>query len=184
MIKKINLKRKDGKIIQGILKKLDESYINKIMKFQDEIVEGLENKELYFPSKEEEFLEFISNKGNIVGCVTEDDDLIAIGVYCKLGYDENNYGYDIGINGEELLKVGQIESTLVKESFRGNKLQKIICELLEDIAKENGTLIMSATASPYNPYSVNTFLDLGYEIAKDKIKYGGLRRYVLVKRFS
>ena len=109
MIKRITLKRKDGKIIQGILKKLDESYINKIMRFQDEIVEGLENKELYFPSKEEEFLEFISNKGNIVGCVTEDDDLIAIGVYCKLGYDENNYGYDIGINGEELLKVGQIE---------------------------------------------------------------------------
>ena len=38
MIKRITLKRKDGKIIQGILKKLDESYINKIMKFQDEIV--------------------------------------------------------------------------------------------------------------------------------------------------
>ena len=117
MIKKINLKRKDGKIIQGILKKLDESYINRIMRFQDEIVEGLENKELYFPSKEEEFLQFISNKGNIIGCVTEDDDLIAIGVYCKLGYDEDNYGYDIGINGEELLKVGRGKE--IKEIFNG-----------------------------------------------------------------
>ena len=125
MIKKINLKRKDGKIIQGILKKLDESYINRIMRFQDEIVEGLENKELYFPSKEEEFLQFISNKGNIIGCVTEDDDLIAIGVYCKLGYDEDNYGCDIGINGEELLKVGRGKE--IKEIFTFHNIQtKII----------------------------------------------------------
>ena len=184
MISKVTLKSKDGNVIEAILKKLDKSYINSIMKFQDEIVEGLDNKELYFPSKEEEFLEFISEKGNIVGCVTEDDELIAMGVYCKLGYDDSNYGYDIGIKGEDLLKVGQIESTLVKENFRGNKLQRRICESLEEISKENGDLIISATASPYNPYSVNTFLDLGYEIAKDKIKYGGLRRYVLVKKFN
>ena len=48
------------------------------------------------------------------------------------------------------------------------------------ITKNNNELLC-ATASPYNKFSVNTFINLGYEIKKDKLKYGGLRRYVLVK---
>lgn len=180
----IELKKKDGSMVKAILKKLDFEYMSKIMEFQDIIYDGLEDKQLYSPSKEEELRNFISEKGNIVGCVTEDDELIAIGVYCKLGYDKDNYGYDIDLDGEDLLKVGQIESTLVKEEFRGNRLQKIICEILEDIGRKNNTPIMCATASPFNPYSVNTFKNLGYTIVKDKIKYGGLRRYVLVKELD
>ena len=56
-----------------------------------------------------------------------------------------------------------------------------MCEKIEDIAKNEGIKILASTASPYNKYSVNTFIKLGYEIKKDKLKYGGLRRYVLAK---
>ena len=56
-----------------------------------------------------------------------------------------------------------------------------MCLKLEEIGKNKGSKIMMATASPYNPYSVNTFKSLGYEIVKDKIKYSGLRRYVFMK---
>ena len=104
-----------------------------------------------------------------------------MGVYVKKGYDKSNYGYDIGLDNDDVLKVGQIESTVVKEEYRGNKLQKIICKELEKIALKNGTKILCATASPYNEFSVNTFKSLGYEIKEDKLKYGGLRRYVLAK---
>ncbi|MGG7177923.1 GNAT family N-acetyltransferase [Clostridium paraputrificum] len=181
MEKVIELKRKDGQKIKAKLILLDDNYMDKIMELQEVIYLGLDDKQLYSPSTKEEFSEFISEKGRIVGCVTEDNELVAMGVYCKLGYEESNYGYDIELHGEELLKVGQIESTLVKAEYRGNRLQKKICEVLEAIGKANNTPIMCATASPYNDYSVNTFKNLGYKIAKDKIKYGGLRRYVLVK---
>ena len=50
-----------------------------------------------------------------------------------------------------------------------------------DIAKEDNVKLLTSTASPYNKYSVSTFENLGYKIKKDKIKYGGLRRYVLAK---
>ena len=53
---------------------------------------------------------------------------------------------------------------------------------MEKIAVKEDTKILCATASPYNEFSVNTFKNLGYEIKKDKLKYGGLRRYVLAKR--
>ena len=46
---------------------------------------------------------------------------------------------------------------------------------------KNGSKILCATASPYNKFSVNTFISLGYKVKEDKLKYGGLRRYVLAK---
>lgn len=52
------------------------------------------------------------------------DELVAIGVYAKFGYDEENYGYDIGVKGEELLYIANFESTIVHPDYRGNKLQK------------------------------------------------------------
>ena len=178
---RLRLKRKDEVDVKVELKELTISYLDKIMELQKIIIDGLENKELYADTEREEFEEYIKKNGKILGCVTEDDELIAMGVYAKKGYDKSNYGYDIGLDNEELLKVGQIESTVVKEEYRGNKLQKIICEELEKIAVKEDTKILCATASPYNEFSVNTFKSLGYEIKKDKLKYGGLRRYVLAK---
>ena len=178
----LNLKRKDGIEVKAELKVLNISYLDKIMELPKIIIDGLENKELYADTEREEFEDYIKKNGKILGCVTEDDELIAMGVYAKKGYYKSNYGYDIGLENEELLKVGQIESTVVKEEYRGNKLQKIICEELEKIAVKEDTKILCATASPYNEFSVNTFKNVGYEIKKDKLKYGGLRRYVLAKR--
>ena len=182
MNKKLKVKRTDNNIIEVNMKILNSSYIEKIMRLQDEIVEGLEDKQLYASTEKDEFMKYIDCEGIILGVTTEEDELIAMGVYVAKGYDKKNYGYDLGIIDEELLKVGQIESTVVKEEYRGNKLQKIICEELEKIAVKEDTKILCATASPYNEFSVNTFKSLGYEIKQDKLKYGGLRRYVLAKR--
>ena len=166
------------------MKILNSSYIEKIMRLQDEIVEGLEDKQLYASTEKDEFMKYIDSEGIILGVTTEEDELIAMGVYVAKGYDKKNYGYDLGIIDEELLKVGQIESTVVKNEFRGNRLQKVICEELEKIAREKENTILTSTASPYNKFSVNTFLDLGYEIKVEKVKYGGLKRYVMMKKLS
>lgn len=176
------LKREDGQMVEAKFKTLGVDYLPKIMELQEMVVDGLEDKQLYVASNEEEFRDFIEGKGEVVGCVTlHGDELIAMGVYGNLKYEKSNYGYDLDFSGEELLKVGQIETTIVREDFRGNRLQKRLCEILEQVGKENNTPIITATASPYNKFSVNTFISLGYEIVKDKIKYGGLRRYVLMK---
>lgn len=177
----LELKRNDGQIIEGVIKELDSSYIDEIMEIQEAVLDGLEDRQLFVLTEREELLEYFNMVGKIIGCFTEEDGLIALGVYIKKAYDEGNYGYDLDIIGEDLLKVGQIESTVVRKEYRGNRLQKIMCEILEEIGKETGTTIMTATASPVNEFSVNTFINLGYKICKEKIKYGGYRRYVLMK---
>lgn len=178
----INLKRKDGIIVEAKLRILDRSYIEKIMKLQEYVEHSIENKEIYVSSTKDEYIEYIENPGKVIGYFTVDsNELIALGVYRKLGYNKENYGYDLDIEGEKLLEIGQVEVTIVKDDFRGNKLQKILCEILEEIALEDKISIMTATVSPYNKYSLNTFESIGYKIGKDKLKYGGLRRYVLIK---
>jgi hypothetical protein len=155
------------------------------MEIQQNIYNGLENKDFYSCSDKEEFQNTLNGKGKIMGCVSlEDNELIAMGVYIEYGYQHHNYGYDIKIADEELLKVGQIEATVVLENYRGNKLQKTICEMLEQIGKDSGMKYMCATAAPDNSFSVYTFEKLGYNIMADKLKYGGLRRYVFMKEIN
>lgn len=181
-MKKIILKRKDGKNVEAELKILDLSYIDKIIELQNSIYERLENKDFYACSDKEEFISTINEKGKIIGYVSlKDNELIAMSVYIEYGYDEHNYGYDIKFEGEELLKVGQLESMVVSEDYRGNKLQKRMGEILENLCRISGKKYICATVAPENIYSMNTFKDLGYKIVADKLKYGGLRRYVLVK---
>ncbi|MDO4535266.1 MAG: GNAT family N-acetyltransferase [Clostridium perfringens] len=177
---KIKLKRKDGIEKIGEFKWLDLSYLDDIVNLNESILHSIENKEIYARTNREEFEEYLKGKGKIIGCIV-DDNLIAMGVYVALKDDKRNYGYDLDLRGDFLLDVCQIEATVVSKEFRGNKLQRRVCEILESIGREDNMKIISATASPINSYSVNTFIDLGYEIVKEKEKYGGLRRYILKK---
>lgn len=177
----LKLKNKTGNIVNARYKNLDLKNIDEIIELQENILNGLEDKQLYAPTEREEFIKYLKSGGKIIGYVDEEDNLIAMAVYIKKGYEKGNYGYDLGLEGDQLLKVAQVESTVVRSDYRGNGLQKILCQKIEDIAKDDKIKILTSTASPYNKYSVNTFKNLGYEIKKDKIKYGGLRRYVLAK---
>ena len=177
----LRLKDKSGNLVDAKYRELDLSYIDQIMGLQDIIMYGLEDKQLYAPTEKNEFIEYFKKGAKIIGYLNEKEELIAMAVYIKKGYEKGNYGYDLDLEGEKLLKVGQVESTVVRSDYRGNGLQRILCEKIEDIAKEDNIKLLTSTASPYNKYSVNTFENLGYKIKKDKIKYGGLRRYVLAK---
>lgn len=181
MIDILRLKNKNGNIVNAKYKELDLSYIDQIIELQEIIMQDLDDKQLYAPTEREEFIEYFQKGAKIIGYLNEEEELIAMAVYIKKGYDKGNYGYDLDLEGENLLKVGQVESTVVRSDYRGNGLQRILCEKIEDIAKNEKVKLLTSTASPYNKYSVNTFEKLGYKIKKEKMKYGGLRRYVLAK---
>lgn len=173
-------KAKNGEKL--FLTKLTLQDIEDIMKLQDKVSQVLPNKEIYVCSSKEEFEEAIRNIGGLLGYKTEDQKLVALGTYISYGHNPHNYGYDLEFTEEELLTVGQIESTIVDPEYRGNGLQKKLCEALERIAREEQKNYIMATVSPMNPYSLNNFLALGYINKKEKLKYGGLRRYILCKK--
>lgn len=182
MKKIITLNKKDGSKVKAVIKILDISYIDKILDLQQEIYDLLEQKEFYSCSNREDFEKNLNVRGKIIGCITEEtDELVAIGVYAKFEYGEENYGHDLDIKGEDLLQVANFESTIVHPEYRGNSLQKIIIENLEELAKADNIKCIGVTAAPDNKYSVENIKKLGFEIVKEKIKYGGLKRYVFRK---
>ena len=183
-MEKIKLKNKDGDFVEVVFKKLDISYINKIMELQEEVIDNLMDKNLYAPTDREEFIMYMENGAYILGIVTLDDELISMGVYVEFGYNECNYGYDLDIKGDELLLVGQIESTVVKEEYRGNGLQQLICSKLEEVAKEKNKRILGVTVAPENHYSLSNFKKMGYTVEKEKLKYGNYLRYILKKELQ
>ncbi|MGL5415802.1 MAG: GNAT family N-acetyltransferase [Clostridium sp.] len=163
------------------LRFLNEEDLDQVMELQELIMEWLDNSELYSGSERDHFTHFLGEKGRAIGCFNKDGKLIGMGVYAKHGLDEHNYGYDIDLDNEELLKTAQIESTIVHKDYRGNKLQNIICRIIENLAIEDSMNRVMATVSPVNPYSLNTFINNGYIKELEKIKYAGLMRAILNK---
>ena len=81
MKNELEIKRKDGIIVKGKFKFLEEKDIDDIMNLQKTVIDALENKELFAASEKEEFLEYIKVVGKIIGCYeSENDERIAMGV--------------------------------------------------------------------------------------------------------
>ena len=62
----LEIKRKDGAILQGQFKLLEEKDIKDIMRLQKIVIDALEDKQLFAPSEEGEFLLYIKELGNII----------------------------------------------------------------------------------------------------------------------
>lgn len=177
----IQAKRKDGLAVPLTLKKLDASSIEAIVRLQEDVLKGIQHKEIFIPTSTEEFCKRFQTDATFLGCVTPEEELVALIIFLKLGYDPDNYGYDLDFEGDVLLDIGQVDTVLVQENFRGNHLQFILGQTAENLARDLGTKVLCATVSPDNPHSLNNFLKLGYEVKKEKLKYGGVRRYILMK---
>lgn len=182
MCREITVISNDKKNHNAYIKIMKVDDIEDILEFQNDILKDIKDKQMYCETSRKEFENYFYNKDSIVGIYTEDDGLIAMGVYAKYGKSKDNYGFDLGIKGDDLLKVGQIDSVAVMSKYRGNKLQKLICEELERIAISSGDEAICTTIYPENTYSINTFEKLGYNIVTEKEKYGGMRRYILIRK--
>ncbi|MGL4799858.1 MAG: GNAT family N-acetyltransferase [Cellulosilyticaceae bacterium] len=181
MKKTLVVTTKEGTLTPLELITLDTSYLSQIMAFQDRILSALPDSTWFASTSEEEFKECIESTGCILGYVTPDHELAALGVYNAYGMNKHNYGYDLELDSNLLSSVGHVECTIVEENFRGNRLQDILCDAIEEIGLKKGTPLMCATVHPDNKYSLQTFIKRGYEVKKEKLKYGGLRRYILLK---
>lgn len=177
----LTLTTKAGNTCTLTLKTLDASYLPQILELQQQAIATLPDATWFASTSKEEFQSIIDSNGIILGYVTPTDTLVAVGVYAQYGINPDNYGYDLELDEVLLHAVGHIECTIVEENFRGNRLQSLLCDALEEIGRLHNTPLMCATVHPDNKYSLQTLLKRGYAIKKEKLKYGGLRRYILLK---
>lgn len=139
------------------------------------VKEGMANQEWFFLDPPEEIRAFMKN-GTMELWVAEDGDRLA-GTFDILhpGLESFNYGYDLGFNEEQLLRVVQMDTAAVHPDYRGLGLQKKLMETAEaEIRRKPGRILLS-TVHPDNVYSMNNLLKQGYIVAKTVEKYGSVR---------
>ena len=184
MTRILKIKNLQQEIVTCTISTLKEENLNQVVNLQKEVVNTLENKEYFFKTENSEFRGILNNKENIcLGCFNESNELIAYGMFIKPTLLDN-YGLDINLEKDLLPLVGHIESTIVHPNYRGNSLQKHLIAAIEELIDRNKFSILCATVHPDNKASLKTFLKLGYEVKIEKEKYGGLRRYVLMKSIA
>ncbi len=152
-----------------------------MLHLQENVCAQLPSSEWFAPATREEFESFLEGTSQLIGYKTLDGELIALGIYGCYHTSAHNYGHDLGIPASSLHTVGQIECTIVAPSHRGFKLQQHLCIDLETYAHADHMALLTATVFPENNYSLDTFLACGFKVMCEKIKYGGMRRYVLAK---
>ena len=105
--------------------------------------------------------------------------LVAIGMlYVPLCLEEDHF-HDLDLQGD--YKSANQKLFLVRESYRGQGLQRRLIREVEKVAVARGFNLLCTTVAPNNDFSINNFLKEGYVYAKTEEKYGGLVRNLYYK---
>lgn len=97
-------------------------------------------------------------------------------------HDEDNLGYAINLNREELLKVAHMETAVVHPDYRGNHLEQRLMAEAVKILKNTPHCYLMGTVHPDNTASVKSFLNNGFSIEETVPKYGGRLRHIMLKK--
>ena len=161
----------------------DVGDVPEIARIMDEAYRQMECKD-WFCTDDAPFLErHVRDEGFILKAAAED--VIAGFLVVRYpGSAPDNLGIYLGLSDDDLGLTAHMESAAVQSSYRGHGIQKRLMEEAESLLRRQGYRYLMGTAHPDNIYSVNNFLRLGYEVAGEDMKYGGLPRYIFCRRIS
>lgn len=112
------------------------------------------------------------------------DELAAFGVLYIAGESEENLGRKIGLTGKDILTTANFKLVIVRPAYRGNGLQRALTVRLEQLAREMGFARICSSVSPYNRYSADNFVAMGYKPGGHAVLYGGLERTIFYKELT
>ena len=81
-------------------------------------------------------------------------------------------------------KCADIDGVIVLPEYRGNGLQKILVDYLEERAQEKGIDNIVAEVTFGNEYSFNNLQEMGYEIKTWYQKDENIKRHILLKSLN
>lgn len=145
-----------------------------------DVKNAMPRPEFLFLDPDEDIREMMGS-GNMHLWVAMDGERIA-GAFDILipGLNEYNYGYDLGFDRDQLLRVINMDTAVVHPVYRGLGLQKrLMAEAEKEIHRQKGRILL-CTVHPENEFSLRNVLDQGYRIMKKCEKYGSVR-YILRK---
>ena len=151
--------------------------IDKLMTFQGNVIDDMEDKSFFMPLTEQEFLDAIAI-GKVYMLYHLDRMMGLVVLNCKPRKDIiDEYKLD------DVADVGIIDGVMIDKEYRGSKLQQQLIHYLSYEIKKYSLRQVVATVNPDNVWSLNNFISCGYEIINKIIIHGG-ERLILSKYYK
>lgn len=141
---------------------------------------GMNHKELLYLDPSEDIQEMIHNGSLEFWMIKDRGTLAAVFSVIHPGLSDMNYGYELDLSEEDLLRVANMDTIAVHPNYRGMGLQHMLMQCAENEVCSSGDKILLCTVHPNNQYSLKNILDLGYTIQRKVKKYDSVR-YILRK---
>ncbi|MBR5579483.1 MAG: GNAT family N-acetyltransferase [Lachnospiraceae bacterium] len=99
------------------------------------------------------------------------------------GMEEENLGYDLSFDFNQLSKVAHMDSCCVLPNARGNHLEtKMLAYAENHLITASKYSFLMATVAPDNIPSMKSLTALGYQVMATKEKYEGYLRNIMLKK--
>ena len=98
------------------------------------------------------------------------------------GLEEENLGYDIGMQGRQLYECAIMDTVVVLPEYRGMHLQYEMMQTAERKLHKEGYRYLLCTVHPENKFSRENVKRQGYKKILTKEKYGGFLRDIWMKK--
>ena len=154
--------------------------VETFIRFLDEIKAGMLNKEWFYLDPADVVRSMMADGSMELWLAFHEMKLVAVFSILFPGLRPDNYGYDLGLCEEDLLRVIHMDTAAVHSDYRGFGLQGRMVQIAEQELSGKGKRILLSTVHPDNKFSLNNMLKQGYQIQKRIGKYGS-ERYILKK---
>lgn len=160
------------------VKFLSERYLPQILRLQDIIVKNLADRAVYHAATPEMVRSQLAIDKSVIG-LFKNEQLLGFNIFELPGLNTENFGEDIGLNQEELVKVVEFGPVGVHPKYRNKGLLGMIIEKHLEVVKEKGYEHVCLSIAPTNFPSLKRTLSYGFVIKQVKQKFGNLLRYIL-----
>lgn len=146
----------------------------------EEVWQTMPNKAWFYLDSRETF-QAQMEQGIMELWLAMDGDRVA-GVFDLLiaGLDSVNYGYELALSGDQLMKTVNVDCVAVHPDYQGLGLQRRLMRAAEEWLGQGRERILLCTIHPENRYSLQNALACGYRIEKQIPIYNSVR-YLLRK---
>ena len=164
-------------------KQLTPDYIPELLEIQEETFAHATGSSDFLRRNTTETLSVCFPAPSLVLGAYYEGRMIAFGILHAAGTTSENLAKDID-EVEDITENANVKLIIVRPDYRGNGLQRTLITKLGEHAKECGFKWLSSTVSPENPWSKNNLEACGFTLNKVLKKYGGLERYLFVKKIG
>ena len=164
------------KLDELYLLKDDEIDLDKYFKFYMDVKNSMKHPEWLGVIPKDEVINILNNGGKL-WIYKNDDDIVASIMYIPTKNEslkKHNIDYDESI-------VGSVGPTMVNQKYVGNGFMKQMLKVLNDYVLSNNLRYMMTKTHPDNLYSINNFINDGYELVDSYISSDGPRNVYLKK---